>query len=138
VTIRRILVWGDVAFYFAVLSVALRVAPRTSSWFAGILVAAMTFPLWILARLQLGSAFSFKPEARRLVTSGLYSRIRHPVYVFGTVAALSALLALQIWPILAIGVALVPITLLRIRREERVLEAAFGQQYERYRKQTWF
>jgi protein-S-isoprenylcysteine O-methyltransferase Ste14 len=72
------------------------------------------------------------------VTSGLYSKVRHPVYVFGTVASLSTLLTLQIWPLLALGVALIPITWLRMRREERVLGAAFGEQYERYRERTWF
>ena len=136
--IRRILVWGDVAFYMAVLLVAVWVAPRTSAWLAGIVVASIAFPLWIVARLQLGSAFSFRAEARQLVTSGLYSKLRHPVYVFGTAAALSALLTLQIWPILALGVALIPITWLRMRREERVLGRAFGEQYERYRERTWF
>lgn len=130
--------WGDVAFYLTLLLVALRVAPHTRYWFAGIVAAGTTFPLWILARLQLGSSFSFKPEARRLVTSGLYSRVRHPVYVFGTVAALSALLTLQAWALLAVGVALIPITLYRIRREEQVLEAAFGPQYGSYRDRTWF
>jgi protein-S-isoprenylcysteine O-methyltransferase Ste14 len=88
--------------------------------------------------MQLGSAFSVMPQARRLVTSGLYARIRHPVYVFGTIASLSALLALQIWRLFAIAVVLVPITLLRARREQQVLGAAFGDEYRRYRERTWF
>jgi len=134
---RRFLLWGDVAFWFAVLLAALRVAPRTRFWFAGVALALLAFPLWVTARLQLGTAFSFRPEARQLVTSGLYSKLRHPVYVFGTLAALGSLLALQVWPLLALGVALIPITLLRARREERVLAAAFGAQYERYRERTW-
>lgn len=136
--IRRIAVWGDVAFYLAVLVVGLWVAPHTRAWLAGIGIAAIAFPLWIVARLQLGSAFSFKAEARHLVTSGLYSKMRHPVYVFGTLASLSALLTLQIWPLLALGIALIPITWLRMRREERVLGAAFGEEYLRYRERTWF
>lgn len=130
--------WGDVAFYFGVLGVGLRVAPHTAAWFGGITIAAIAFPAWVLARIQLGSSFSFKPEARALVTSGLYSRLRHPVYVFGTLAGLSALLALQIWPLLVIGVALIPVTFLRARREERLLAATFGPEYERYRERTWF
>jgi protein-S-isoprenylcysteine O-methyltransferase Ste14 len=133
-----ILLWGDVAFYLAVLAMAVCLRPRTAWWFGGIALAAVAFPLWIAARIQLGSAFSFKPEARRLVTSGLYSKIRHPVYIFGTAAALSSLLTLQIWPLLAIGVALIPVTAFRMRREEQVLGAAFGREYERYREQTWF
>ena len=101
-------------------------------------MAAIAFPLWVAARIQLGPAFSLTPQARGLVTSGLYAKLRHPVYTFGTIAALGALLALQIWPLFAIGVALVPITLLRLRREEQVLAAAFGDEYRRYREKTWF
>ena len=136
--LKRLLVWGDVAFYLGVLVVGVRVAPHTAAWFGGITIAALAFPLWVLARLQLGASFSFTPQARALVTSGLYSRVRHPVYVFGTLSGLSALLVLQIWPLFVIGVALIPVTTLRARREERLLAATFGADYENYRKATWF
>jgi protein-S-isoprenylcysteine O-methyltransferase Ste14 len=134
----RVLVWGDVVFYLAVLGVAIAVAPRTAYWIAGIALAAIAFPLWVAARIQLGSAFSFRAEARRLVTTGLYARIRHPVYLFGTTAALSAFLALQVWPVFWAMVVLGGVTFLRIRKEDRVLRQAFGQHYEDYRRRTWF
>jgi len=134
----KVLIWGDVAFWLAVLVAAIVRGPRTAAWVAGILIATIAFPLWIVARMQLGSAFSFRPQARGLVTSGLYAKMRHPVYVFGTMAALGALLALQIWPVFVVGVALVPITLVRARREQHVLDAAFGEEYRRYRERTWF
>jgi protein-S-isoprenylcysteine O-methyltransferase Ste14 len=134
----RVLLWGDVAFWLGVLLVALRGAPHTRAFFAGIALSAVAFPLWVVARLQLGSAFSFRAEARRLVTSGLYSKLRHPVYVFGTLAGIGALLTLQSWPLLALAVLLSPITWLRSRREERLLASTFGADYERYRARTWF
>ena len=37
----------------------------------------------MLARVQLGRAFSVQAKATTLVTTGLYSRIRNPIYVFG-------------------------------------------------------
>ena len=126
------------AFYLAVLVTAVLRRPRTTAWFVALALAAVAYPLWILARVQLGAALSLWPEARTLVTTGLYSRIRHPVYVFGTAASLASLLALQIWPVFAIGVALVPLTLLRAHREGKVLEAAFGERYRLYRERTWF
>jgi protein-S-isoprenylcysteine O-methyltransferase Ste14 len=135
---RRLLVWGDVAFYLAVLALAVAMAPRTGYWIAGIVVAAVAFPPWIAARVQLGAAFSLRAEARRLVTTGLYSRIRHPVYVFGTMAAWSAFLALQVWPLFWAMVAFGGVTFLRIRKEEQVLRQAFGREYEEYRRRTWF
>ena len=71
-------------------------------------VAAVCIPFWIAARLQLGESFSVRPEARHLVTTGIYSKIRHPVYVFGTPAVTGILVALLGWKaviIAGIGVA---------------------------------
>jgi protein-S-isoprenylcysteine O-methyltransferase Ste14 len=129
--------WGDVAFYLALLVFAVWKRPHTLTLFVALMIAAASFPLWILARLQLGSAFSFRASARRLVTTGLYSRIRHPVYLFGSIAGLASVLALQVWWLLALALLLEPITIVRAVREERVLKAAFGEEYERYRRRTW-
>jgi protein-S-isoprenylcysteine O-methyltransferase Ste14 len=136
--LKRILLWGDVATFVIVLAVDISFRAHTVHWFIGVTLAAVTFPLWILARLQLGSAFSVKARAQQLVTYGLYSRIRHPIYLFGSLAIFGAFLALQIWVIVVIWLAIVPVELVRIRRENQVLRAAFGDAYERYRSKTWF
>jgi len=91
-----------------------------------------------VARYQLGKSFSIKPEAHELVTTGLYSKIRNPIYVFGGVMILGVILALQkpaLWALLVVAV--VGQTA-RARREARVLEAAFGDAYREYRRKTWF
>jgi len=105
---------------------------------AALVVAGIAFPLWILARLQLGSAFSFRARADRLVTTGLYARLRHPVYVFGSIAGLAAVAALQVWWVLAVSVLLEGITVMRAIREDQLLLSVFGEEYQRYRKHTWF
>ena len=92
----------------------------------------------VVARYQLGRSFSIKPEARGLVTTGLYSKIRNPIYVFGAVLFAGFLLVLQrpagwiVFVVVVIG------QTLRARREARVLEAAFGDAYREYRRKTWF
>ncbi len=94
--------------------------------------------LVFIARLQLGMSFSVLPRARKLVTHGLYSKIRNPIYVFGTMAIAGMLLILQrpkYWAGLAV---LVLVQVVRARRESGVLEARFGEAYRAYRKQTWF
>ncbi|HKQ54158.1 MAG TPA: hypothetical protein VJT74_17405, partial [Pyrinomonadaceae bacterium] len=78
VTLRTFRLWLDVGAFLVVFALALRYGARTGFWFAGLTLASVCFPLWILARLQLGSAFTARPEARRLVTHGLYSKVRHP------------------------------------------------------------
>jgi protein-S-isoprenylcysteine O-methyltransferase Ste14 len=90
------------------------------------------------ARLQLGRSFSVTAQARKLVTHGLYSRIRNPIYVFGTVAIAGLCLVLQkpgLWLLLVLVVAMQTV---RARNEARVLEAKFGDEYRAYRNRTWF
>ena len=103
---------------------------------AGLLVAGMA--LVFVARLQLGTSFSILPRAKRLVTRGLYSRVRNPIYVFGAMAIAGLLLLLQRPRLWVAFVALVGMQVLRARREAEVLEAKFGDEYRAYRKQTWF
>jgi protein-S-isoprenylcysteine O-methyltransferase Ste14 len=91
-----------------------------------------------VARYQLGRSFSIKAEAHQLVTTGLYSKIRNPVYVFGMVMLTGLILVLQRpegWLVL---VAAIVGQTIRARREARVLEAAFGDAYREYRRKTWF
>ena len=72
------------------------------------------------------------------MTRGLYSKIRHPIYVFGCLAYFGSLMALQVWPILGEWLALTPIEVVRARREDRVLADALGSEYAAYQSKTWF
>jgi protein-S-isoprenylcysteine O-methyltransferase Ste14 len=94
--------------------------------------------LWFVARWQLGDAFAVTAQAHHLVTQGLYSKIRHPIYVFGTLAFLFVVLALQGWPALIIWVVVILIQVARIKREEQVMAETFGAEYTAYRSKTWF
>ena len=129
--------WGDVVFYLGLLVFAVGKRPHTPTLAVAVIVAAASFPLWILARLQLGSAFAFRARADHLVTTGLYSRLRHPVYLFGSIAGVASLVALQVWWVLVVALLLSPLTIVRAIREERVLKAAFGEEYDRWRQRTW-
>ena len=92
----------------------------------------------ILARYTLGRSFSVAARATELVTSGIYSRIRNPIYVSGMVFLVGLLLIWQ-QPYLGIVlVALIPMQIIRARREARVLEDKFGDAYREYRARTWF
>jgi protein-S-isoprenylcysteine O-methyltransferase Ste14 len=92
----------------------------------------------IVARYQLGRSFSMRPKAQQLVTHGIYSKIRNPIYVFGTIALAGLVLTLRrpdLWAVLA-GIVIMQIV--RAHREAQVLEAAFGEGYREYRRKTWF
>jgi protein-S-isoprenylcysteine O-methyltransferase Ste14 len=91
-----------------------------------------------LARFQLGRSFSVTPQARKLVTYGLYSRIRNPIYFFGAVAMAGFFLIIQRPILWVLFLAVVVIQIVRARREAAVLEAKFGEEYRAYRSHTWF
>lgn len=49
-------------------------------------MAVVGFALWMVAQVQLGKSFSVGTQAKTLVTTGLYSKFRHPIYLFGKLA----------------------------------------------------
>jgi protein-S-isoprenylcysteine O-methyltransferase Ste14 len=104
----------------------------------GAVLVGISFPLFVLARWQLGSSFSVKAKASRLVTTGLYSRLRNPIYLFGGLFIVGLSLFLSPWGPLVVALVIVPMQVMRARREERVLAEAFGEEYERYKSKTWF
>lgn len=117
--------------------IALR-TPWNAQRYVGTALAAVGIIFIALARYQLGKSFSITPKARALVTTGLYSKIRNPIYVFGTVLLAGLILVLQNPVLWAVLVIVVIGQTIRARREARVLEAAFGDEYRNYRRKTWF
>jgi len=112
--------------------------PVTAMRVAGLLLLIPSFLLLITARIQLGRAFNWRPRAEVLVTTGLYARIRNPIYLFGALG----LAGLALWAdkprLLLVFLVVVPVQIYRSRQEERVLTERFGNAYTEYRKKTWF
>ena len=104
----------------------------------GAVVAGVSLLLLVVARLQLGGSFAVKAKATKLVTTGLYSRIRNPIYVFGVLTLVGIAVVLGKWVLLLLLLVLIPAQIGRARKEEAVLEAAFGEEYVRYKAGTWF
>jgi len=104
----------------------------------GLLLGLIGLAGVILARYTLGRSFSIVAKATALVTSGIYSRIRNPIYVSGMICVLGMVLMVGRPELLAIFAVLIPMQIVRARREAAVLEAKFGDAYREYRKRTWF
>jgi protein-S-isoprenylcysteine O-methyltransferase Ste14 len=104
----------------------------------GLLLGLIGLAGVILSRYTLGRSFSIVPKATALVTSGIYSRIRNPIYVSGEIFLAGLVFILWKPALLLIMLVLVPVQVLRARREAAVLEAKFGDEYRAYRKRTWF
>jgi len=133
--------WIDIVvylIYLAFLGFAIVAGPHSTLAYVALCLSLACAVLWFVARWQLGDAFSVTPQACHIVTRGLYSKIRHPIYVFGTLAFLFVVLALQGWPALIIWIVVILIQVIRVRREERILAETFGAEYTAYRSKTWF
>jgi protein-S-isoprenylcysteine O-methyltransferase Ste14 len=115
---------------------------KNQSWdtwrVTGAVIALMGYVCVVTARMQLGNSFSVKPEAKELVTHGLYARMRHPMYVFVDLMIVGVILALHLYRLLIPFVPLVVLQAIEARREAKVLREKFDQTYLAYRQQTWF
>jgi protein-S-isoprenylcysteine O-methyltransferase Ste14 len=123
---------------FVVMSVSTQGRPWTAMHIAGLALMIPGFILWGIAHVQLGDSFAVRAEARQLVTRGIYSRIRNPIYLFGGMGIAGFALAIErpIW--LLAFLVLIPLQIVRSRREARVLEEKFGEEYREYARHTWF
>jgi len=114
--------------------------PRDMMRRVGLVLCLIGLSGVILARYTLGRSFSILAKATALVTTGIYFRIRNPIYVSSVIFILGLIVMMRrpaSWLALAL-IILVPIQIIRARREARVLEEKFGEKYREYRRRTWF
>jgi len=105
----------------------------------GFIVMLMGMVFNILVRRELGKNWvplSKTTEEQELVTSGIYSKIRHPFYTSILVLSLGVtIMALNLYTLLFFILFIIAV-LVRIRKEEEELIAKFGDEYKRYRDEV--
>jgi protein-S-isoprenylcysteine O-methyltransferase Ste14 len=130
--------WIDVCFFLGFAVFVVSQEPWSTRYLIGITMAVVGFGLWMLARVQLGRSFAVRAQAKTLVTTGLYSKFRHPIYLFGGIAYLGLFVSWgKLIPLLCF-LLIYSVQILRARKEEKVLEQAFGEEYRRHKANTWF
>ena len=89
----------------------------------------------VIALISLKKSFSITPEVRGFVVSGLYSFVRHPMYLGGFISAAGfVLLRLSIFS-LTVYITWIMIQVWRARFEEQLLVKEYPD-YEKYLKKT--
>ena len=113
----------------------------TGAWaLGGSVLVFFLIAIMIQRHMKLSLRASSFGDPTRLVTDGVFRYSRNPIYV----AFLVPLLALGYFSIAAAVLSslvyLISMTFLVIRREERVLQTQFGQEYSDYRASVprWF
>jgi protein-S-isoprenylcysteine O-methyltransferase Ste14 len=115
--------------------------PLPDSWrIAGGALATAALPVVWWVQHHLGRNFSSELRIRpdhRLVTSGPYRYVRHPMYSVMLLTFLGYLLLTANWFLAGAGLAILLLVMIfRTPREEAMLIAAFGDDYRAYMART--
>ena len=105
----------------------------------GFALGLVSLGLWTWTQVALGKEWSPQLQLRkehRLVTTGPYVRVRHPLYtaMFGYVTGLALVTANWFFIVFAI-IAIVGISI-RVPKEEEMMTKEFGDEYKAYMKRT--
>jgi protein-S-isoprenylcysteine O-methyltransferase Ste14 len=107
----------------------------------GVILTWSGIALAIWARVHLGKYWSGRitiKEDHRLIRTGPYARLRHPIYSGLGLAAIGSAIAIDRWRCVAgVGVIIVGFWI-KAKREEAMLEKQFGLDFEQHRRQTGF
>jgi protein-S-isoprenylcysteine O-methyltransferase Ste14 len=143
-TEKRVATWGVLTYRAAILAGAILLTPwlarmlaATPLWnvgyagayaLAGLTLAGILFAWW--ARIHLGRLWSgaiTRKQGHRVVDTGPYALVRHPIYT-GLIAAIMSTAAAEATVTALVGAALVACGLwLKARAEERFLIAELGE-----------
>lgn len=126
------------ALIFAVLAYYASALESGTRLIIGLVLGIPSLALVITGRIQLGKAFAVMPAAKGLVTTGLYSKLRHPLYLFIDFVFLSIIIITGLQWLLILWFILVIKQITQSKLEEKVLTVAYGTEYENYKARTWF
>jgi protein-S-isoprenylcysteine O-methyltransferase Ste14 len=106
----------------------------------GFLCLFLSLRLFRLTHKALGKMWSHSLDLReghKLVTTGIYEKVRHPMYTAFWMWAIGAAFLLPNWVaglsgIIGFGM----LYFLRVNQEEKLMLSEFGEEYEAYMKRT--
>jgi len=108
---------------------------------AGLLIFSLGMLLFTFAAACLGKGFlgNVQPVSDKLVTSGPYRLVRHPVYLGMAISVFGLALGMRsVWGLVATLLWFVPVGIYRARLEERGMAHKFGAAWEEYVRRTYF
>jgi protein-S-isoprenylcysteine O-methyltransferase Ste14 len=116
-----------------------REAPMIALRWAAVAVGVAALALSIDCWLRMGSNWrmAVTPDQQTsLVTSGLYSRVRHPIYALSILLMLCTVIVAPTVPVASVAAIHVALMVAKARNEERFLTERHGESYRRYARRT--
>ncbi len=121
---------GTFIFYF---NYGQNIFLKTLGVFLWVLSAVLGWlPIYIFTRkggVKKGNSFV---KTTKLVTTGIYSIIRHPQYLAGILLCVSFILISQHWLVLVLAIPLIIIFYIAVLDEDRSCLKKFGSSYNKY------
>jgi protein-S-isoprenylcysteine O-methyltransferase Ste14 len=108
-----------------------REEPPVLLYLAAVFSGTLGFGLAAYCLAWLGRSLSIDAQARRLVTGGPYSLVRHPLYLCESIGLASIPLSNPTFPAIALYVLFLGLQFWRATNEERILASAFPE-YAKY------
>ena len=108
---------------------------------AGVVLTWIGIALALWARWHLGQYWSGRitlKEGHKLIRTGPYAHFRHPIYSGIILAAIGGVLAIDKWRCVAGLAAIMLAYWIKGHKEESVLAAQFGEEFEEHRRHTGF
>lgn len=107
----------------------------------GLFFVAVGAAICVAARRQIGANWSHAAEYQikknhELVTGGIYSYIRHPIYTGLILSSIGAEMVLSSMVVLVILIFVSGLAYFQARQEEKLLLGHFGKSYADYMKRT--
>ena len=112
--------------------------PELLRWI-GLFLAIVSIPIVVWVHQTLGRAYSYALETKSdqiLITSGPFSKVRHPLYSAHNIFNLGMIFLTLNIPLIIFAIFGVPFTYTRMKDEERMMVTQFGSDYEEYMKRT--
>jgi protein-S-isoprenylcysteine O-methyltransferase Ste14 len=105
----------------------------------GFFIGAIGVVIVITGIMTLGEYFTTSINPKGLVTHGIYSKIRHPIFIGVILVYLGIVLIFQsIYGLLLVIFVLIPFYIYSAIEEEKMLSKKFKDKYTAYKKKTLF
>jgi protein-S-isoprenylcysteine O-methyltransferase Ste14 len=132
---------GGVLLIILVLTIIFRYQFNGSEYLRtiGFIIGAIGVVILITGIVTLGKYFTASMTPKGLVTHGIYSKIRHPIF-FGVILVYLGMefIFQSIYGLLLVIFVLIPFYIYSAIEEEKILSKMFKDEYTAYKKKTLF